>query len=69
MCMLLWIVVTLQGIAILLLSISLKIQREVNQMIFDFMAETHTYELSKFLVERNRKELEEKNKKKEKRNK
>ena len=67
--MLLWIVVTLQGIAILCLSLSLKRQSEVIEMIFDFINKTHTDELIEFLCERNEKELEEKNKKKEKRSK
>ena len=35
--MLLWITVTLQGIAILCLAASLKRQREVIEMIFDFI--------------------------------
>ena len=67
--MLLWIVVTLQGIAILCLSLCLSRQSEVIEMIFDFINKTHTDELIEFLCERNEKELEEKNKKKEKRNK
>lgn len=69
MCMLLWITVTLQAIAILSLSASLRKHREVIEMIFDFIQKTHRNELNEFLVERNRKELEEKDKKKEKRNK
>lgn len=52
--MLLWIVVTLQGIAILSLLIGLKIHREVIETIFEFISKTHPYELSKFLGERNR---------------
>ena len=67
--MLLWVTVLLQAIAILSLSISLKKQREVIKMIFDFINKTHTHELFEFLCERNEKELEEKNKKKEKRSK
>ena len=59
-----WIVVLLQGIAILSLSISLIKQREVIKMIFDFINKTHTDELIEFLCERNEKELEEKDKKK-----
>lgn len=62
--MLLWISVLLQGIAILSLSISLRKQREVIEMIFDFINKTHTHELFEFLVERNEKELEEMDKKK-----
>ena len=59
-----WIVVLLQGIAILSLSISLIKQREVIKMIFDFINKTHTYELFEFLCEQNEKELEEIDKKK-----
>lgn len=62
--MLLWVTVLLQAIAILSLSISLKKQREVIKMIFDFINKTHTHELFEFLCERNEKELEEMNKKK-----
>lgn len=62
--MLLWVTVLLQAIAILSLSISLKKQREVIKMIFDFINKTHTNELFEFLCERNEKELEEKDKKK-----
>lgn len=62
--MLLWVTVLLQAIAILSLSISLKKQREVIKMIFDFINKTHTHELFEFLCERNEKELEEKDKKK-----
>lgn len=69
MLLVLEIFVLLQAIAILNLSIRLKRQRELIEMIFDFIQKTHRNELNEFLVERNRKELEEKNKKKEKRNK
>ena len=62
--MLLSVVVLLQAIAILSLSISLKKQREVIKMIFDFINKTHTHELFEFLCERNEKELEEMDKKK-----
>ena len=62
--MLLWVTVLLQAIAILSLSISLKKQREVIKMIFDFINKTHTNELFEFLCERNEKELEEIDKKK-----
>ena len=58
--MLLWIVVTLQGIAILCLSLSLKRQREVIETIYEFVSKTHPYELFGFLSERNRKEREKK---------
>ena len=62
--MLLSVVVLLQAIAILSLSIRVKRQREVIKMIFDFINKTHTNELFEFLCERNEKELEEKDKKK-----
>ena len=62
--MLLSVVVLLQAIAILSLSIRVKKQREVIKMIFDFINKTHTHELFEFLCERNEKELEEKDKKK-----
>ena len=58
--MLLWIVVLIQAIAILSLSISLKIQREVIETIYEFVSKTHPYELFEFLSERNRKEREKK---------
>lgn len=51
-----WIVVLLQGIAILSLSISLKKQREVIEMIFDFINESHTMELHDYLVEKHNEE-------------
>ena len=61
---LLSIAVALQSILVLSLAIRLGKVMKVNRLIFDFINKTHTNELFEFLCERNEKELEEIDKKK-----